>query len=45
MTDTRGRWPKVDPDSGGVEDATPLILEWLGEQGADAMLAPSGSAS
>lgn len=27
----------MDLDS-GVEDATPLILEWLGEQGADAML-------
>jgi hypothetical protein len=31
------RQPKVDLDS-GVEDATLLILEWLGEQGVGAML-------
>ncbi|MEV4999362.1 hypothetical protein [Streptomyces niveus] len=31
------RWPKVDLDS-GVEDATVLILEWLGEQGVGAMI-------
>ncbi|MEV4436651.1 hypothetical protein [Streptomyces sp. NPDC049585] len=31
------RWPKLDPDS-GVEDATLLILEWLGEQGVDALI-------
>ncbi|BDM70312.1 hypothetical protein HEK616_37990 [Streptomyces nigrescens] len=32
-----GRWPTVDLDS-GVEDATLLILEWLGEQGIGAMI-------
>ncbi|KIZ15759.1 hypothetical protein SNA_24775 [Streptomyces natalensis ATCC 27448] len=32
-----GRRPKVDLDS-GVEDATLLILEWLGEQGVGAMI-------
>ncbi|MBL1087883.1 MULTISPECIES: hypothetical protein [Streptomyces] len=32
-----GRWPKGDLDS-GVEDATLLILEWLGEQGIGAMI-------
>ncbi|MFE6489687.1 hypothetical protein ACFVGN_43085, partial [Streptomyces sp. NPDC057757] len=33
----RGRWPKTDPDS-GVEEVALLILEWLGEQGVDAMI-------
>ncbi|MGR4880510.1 hypothetical protein ACIPUC_13875 [Streptomyces sp. LARHCF249] len=37
MTKARGRWPKVDPDS-GVEDVTLVILEWLGEQGVGAMI-------
>ncbi|MFF4219417.1 hypothetical protein [Streptomyces nondiastaticus] len=37
MTEAKGRWPKLDPDS-GVEDATLLILEWLGEQGVGAMI-------
>lgn len=37
MTKARGRWPELDPDS-GVEDAAPLILEWLGEQGIGAMI-------
>ncbi|MFE2988655.1 hypothetical protein [Streptomyces sp. NPDC059262] len=37
MTDAKGRWPKVDPDS-GMEDATLLIFEWLGGQGVDAMI-------
>ncbi|MFJ9855100.1 hypothetical protein [Streptomyces sp. NPDC101150] len=37
MTRATGRWPKADPDS-GVEDATLLILEWLGEQGVGAMI-------
>lgn len=31
------QWPKGDLDS-GVEDATLLILEWLGEQGVGAMI-------
>ncbi|MEW1648883.1 hypothetical protein [Streptomyces sp. NPDC091219] len=37
MAKGMGRWPKADPDS-GVEDATLLILEWLGEQGVGAMI-------
>ncbi|MEU9211816.1 hypothetical protein AB0D27_28760 [Streptomyces sp. NPDC048415] len=37
MTKVWGRWPKADLDS-GVEDATLLILEWLGEQGVGAMI-------
>ncbi|GAA2716666.1 MULTISPECIES: hypothetical protein [Streptomyces] len=37
MNKAKGRWPKPGPD-GGVEDVTLLILEWLGEQGIDAML-------
>lgn len=37
MTKARGRWLKVDLES-GVEDATLLILEWLGEQGIGAMI-------
>lgn len=37
MTEAKGRWPKLDPDS-GVDDATPLIPEWLGEQGVSAMI-------
>ncbi|MFL3866648.1 hypothetical protein ACWEJZ_25310 [Streptomyces bacillaris] len=32
-----GQRPKVDLES-GVEDATMLILEWLGEQGVGAMI-------
>ncbi|WP_370088724.1 hypothetical protein [Streptacidiphilus sp. MAP12-16] len=37
MTANRGRWPKIDPDS-GIEDAVLPILEWLGEQGVGAMI-------
>ncbi|MEV0742151.1 hypothetical protein AB0I51_40875 [Streptomyces sp. NPDC050549] len=37
MAKGMGRRPKVDLDS-GVEDATMLILEWLGEQGVGAMI-------
>ncbi|MFI9080803.1 hypothetical protein ACIGW8_30765 [Streptomyces sioyaensis] len=37
MANAKGRWPKVDLDS-GVEDATLLILEWLGEQGVGAFI-------
>ncbi|MQS16490.1 hypothetical protein F7Q99_30925 [Streptomyces kaniharaensis] len=37
MTGNRGRWPKIDQDR-GVEDVTLLILEWLGEQGVNAMI-------
>ncbi|WP_406114889.1 hypothetical protein [Kitasatospora purpeofusca] len=37
MTKEKGRWSKLDLDS-GVEDATLLILEWLGEQGVGASI-------
>ena len=37
MTEHRGRWPKADGDR-GVEDVTLLILEWLAEQGVNAMI-------
>ncbi|MFD5588982.1 hypothetical protein ACFWII_35000 [Streptomyces sp. NPDC127063] len=37
MTGYPGRWPKIDEDR-GVEDVTLLILEWLGEQGVNAMI-------
>ncbi|MET7683823.1 hypothetical protein [Streptomyces sp. NPDC005423] len=37
MAKGMGRRPKVDLDS-DVEDATVLILEWLGEQGVSAMI-------
>ncbi|MFJ2647858.1 hypothetical protein ACIO1C_14120 [Streptomyces sp. NPDC087420] len=37
MAKGSGRHPQPDPDS-GVEDVTMLILEWLGEQGVDAMI-------
>ncbi|MFG1621713.1 hypothetical protein [Kribbella sp. NPDC049227] len=37
MIGRTGRWPKTD-HSGGIEDAALLILEWLGEQGVNAML-------
>ncbi|MEU4675254.1 hypothetical protein AB0F91_46805 [Amycolatopsis sp. NPDC023774] len=37
MTGQKGRWPKVD-HGGGVEDAALLILDWLAEQGVNAML-------
>lgn len=37
VTMSRGRWPKIDQDS-GVEDAVLLILEWLGEQGVGAAI-------
>lgn len=37
MAKRTGRRPRVDLDS-GVEDATLLILEWLGEQGVGAMI-------
>jgi hypothetical protein len=33
----RGRRPKIDQDR-GIEDVTLLILEWLGEQGVNAMI-------
>jgi hypothetical protein len=33
----KGRWSEPEPDH-GVEDATLLILEWLGEQGVGAMI-------
>lgn len=36
MTGNRGRWPKIDQN--GIEDVTLLILEWLGEQGVNAMI-------
>ncbi|MFJ2728998.1 hypothetical protein [Streptomyces collinus] len=38
MTRAKGRWPTGDAVHGGVEDAALLILEWLGEQGVDAMI-------
>lgn len=31
MAEGMGRHPKVDLDS-GVEDVTPLVLEWLGSR-------------
>ena len=37
VTGSKGRWPKLDQES-GVEEVLPLILEWLGEQGVDAMI-------
>ncbi|WP_405669933.1 hypothetical protein [Streptomyces sp. NBC_01530] len=37
MANGVGRRPGVDLDS-GVEDATLLVLEWLGEQGVGAMI-------
>ncbi|ACZ86197.1 hypothetical protein Sros_3255 [Streptosporangium roseum DSM 43021] len=37
MTGRKSRWPKTDSE-GGVEDAALLILEWLAEQGVNAML-------
>lgn len=37
MTGNRGRWSKIDGER-GVEDVTLLILEWLGEQGVNAMI-------
>lgn len=37
MTGRRDRWLKVDPD-GGLEDAALLILEWLAEQGVNALI-------
>ncbi|MFB7277966.1 hypothetical protein ACFCZV_12725 [Streptomyces hydrogenans] len=37
MTGNRGRWPKIDQD-GGIEDVTLHILEWLAEQGVNAMI-------
>ncbi|MFJ3720874.1 hypothetical protein [Streptomyces sp. NPDC090057] len=38
MTRAKGRWPAGDAAHGGVEDAALLILQWLGEQGVDAMI-------
>ncbi|WP_329303480.1 hypothetical protein OG410_38990 [Streptomyces sp. NBC_00659] len=40
MTGNRGRRPKIDQDDqdGGIEDVTLLILEWLGEQGVNALI-------
>ncbi|MFD9793735.1 hypothetical protein ACFWXK_22640 [Streptomyces sp. NPDC059070] len=37
MAKGMGRSPKVDLES-GVEDATLLILQWLGEQGVGALI-------
>jgi hypothetical protein len=37
VTASRGRRAKINQDN-GVEDAVLLILEWLGEQGVDAMI-------
>ncbi|MFD8144002.1 hypothetical protein [Streptomyces sp. NPDC059708] len=37
MTGNKGRWPKIDQDD-GIEDVTLLILEWLGDQGVNAMI-------
>ncbi|MGI8329791.1 hypothetical protein ACRYCC_07475 [Actinomadura scrupuli] len=37
MTGRKGRWPKVDHGS-GIDDAALPILEWLAEQGVNAML-------
>ncbi|MEW9533290.1 hypothetical protein [Microbispora sp. NPDC049125] len=37
MTAHKGRWPKVDQKS-GIEDAALPILEWLAEQGINAMI-------
>ncbi|WP_214317578.1 hypothetical protein [Nonomuraea sediminis] len=37
MTGRKGRWPKADQGR-GIEDAALLILEWLAEQGVNAML-------
>ncbi|MFF1378772.1 hypothetical protein [Streptomyces sp. NPDC058308] len=37
MAKEMGRWPKVDLDS-GIEEVMLSILEWLGEQGAGAMI-------
>lgn len=36
MTGRKVRWPKTDSE--GIEDVALLILEWLGEQGVNAML-------
>ncbi|MFE5521416.1 hypothetical protein ACFQ9Q_27375 [Streptomyces virginiae] len=41
MTRKQGRRPKIDQD-GGIEDVTLLILEWLGEQGVNAMIRVDG---
>lgn len=37
MAEGMGRRPNVDLDS-GFEDMTPLVLEWLREQGVGAMI-------
>jgi hypothetical protein len=37
VTVSKGRWAKAHPEN-SVEDAVLLILEWLGEQGVDAMI-------
>ncbi|MFG2693404.1 hypothetical protein [Kitasatospora sp. NPDC048407] len=37
MTMDQGRGPRTDQDS-GIEDVTLLVLEWLGEQGVNAMI-------
>ncbi|MFI5867862.1 hypothetical protein [Streptomyces sp. NPDC051546] len=37
MTGEQDRRPMIDQD-GGIEDVTLLILEWLGEQGVNAMI-------
>ncbi|MGW7132450.1 hypothetical protein ACWGIA_29540 [Streptomyces bobili] len=37
MTGNQRRWPKIDQD-GGIEDVTLLVLEWLSEQGVNAMI-------
>ncbi|MFI0259238.1 hypothetical protein ACH4OW_09405 [Streptomyces sp. NPDC017056] len=36
-SEARRRRPEADRHS-GIEELTPLILEWLGEQGIDAMI-------
>ncbi|AWS43723.1 hypothetical protein [Streptosporangium sp. 'caverna'] len=37
MTGRKGRWPKIDQDT-GIEDTALLILEWLAERGVNAMI-------
>jgi hypothetical protein len=37
VTDRRGLWTDAETDR-GVEDATLLILEWLAEQGVNALI-------
>jgi hypothetical protein len=37
MTGNQGRRPKIDQDR-GIEDVTLLVLEWLGDQGVNALI-------